>query len=82
MANGFAVAERRGDLAASLADRCLDHVEGWMASVIDESVEVISFRQAHTAARLFRLTAYDAAYLEILRGLAESTRTSPHWTAP
>lgn len=67
MANGFAVAERRGGLAPSIADRCLTDVEGLMASVIDESAEVISFRQAHSAARLFRLSAYDAAYLETAR---------------
>jgi predicted nucleic acid-binding protein len=67
MANGFAVAERRGDLAPSFADRCLDDVEGLLASVIDESAEVISFRQAHSAARFFKLTAYDAAYLETAR---------------
>jgi predicted nucleic acid-binding protein len=67
MANGFAVAERRGDLAASVADRCLDNVDGLIASVIDESAEVISFRQAHSAARMFKLTAYDAAYFETAR---------------
>jgi predicted nucleic acid-binding protein len=67
MANGFAVAERRGDLSTSFADRCLDNIEGLMASVVDESAEVISFRQVHSVARLFRLTAYDAAYLETAR---------------
>ena len=67
MANGFAVAERRGDLALSFADRCLNDIEALMASVVDESAEVISFRQAHSVARQFRLTAYDAAYLETAR---------------
>ena len=38
-----------------------------MAWVIDESAEVISFRQAHDAVRLFQLTAYAAAYLETER---------------
>jgi predicted nucleic acid-binding protein len=67
VANGFAVAERRGDLTASFADRCLDDIEGLMASVIDESAEAISLRQAHSVARQFRLTAYDAAYLDTAR---------------
>ncbi len=38
-----------------------------MAWVICESAEVASFRQAHTAVRSFRLTAYAAAYLETAR---------------
>jgi predicted nucleic acid-binding protein len=38
-----------------------------MASVIDESAAAISLRQAHSVARSFRLTAYDAAYLETAR---------------
>ena len=67
VANGFAVAERRGDLTTSFADRCLDDIEGLMASVIDESAAAISLRQAHSVARSFRLTAYDAAYLETAR---------------
>jgi predicted nucleic acid-binding protein len=67
VANGFAVAERRGDLTVSFADRCLDDIEGLMVSVIDESAAAISLRQAHSVARLFRLTAYDAAYLETAR---------------
>lgn len=67
MANGFAVAERRGTLSISVADRCLSDVERLMASVIDESATAISFRQAHTVARSFRLSAYDAAYLETAR---------------
>jgi predicted nucleic acid-binding protein len=67
MANGFAVAERRRDLDASFADRCLDDIEGLMASVIDESAVAISLRHAHSVARTFRLSAYDAAYLETAR---------------
>lgn len=67
VANGFAVAERRGDLTMSFADRCLDDIEGLMASVINESAAAISLRQAHSVARQFRLTAYDAAYLETAR---------------
>lgn len=67
MANGFAIAERRGNLIVSFADRCLSDVEKLMASVIDESTTAVSFRQAHSVARSFRLSAYDAAYLETAR---------------
>ena len=67
MANGFAVAERRGNLTVAFTDRCLSDVEGLMASVIDESAEAISLRQAHSVARQFRLSAYDAAYLDTAR---------------
>ena len=67
MANGFAIAERRGNLAVAFTDRCLRDVEGLMASVIDESTTAISLRQAHSVARSFKLSAYDAAYLETAR---------------
>lgn len=67
MANGFAIAERRGNLAVAFADRCLSDIEGLMASVIDESGTAISLRQAHSVARSFRLSVYDAVYLETAR---------------
>lgn len=67
MANGFAMAERRGALTASFAHRCLNDVERLMASVIDDAAYTISPRQALSVARMFRLTAYDAAYLESAR---------------
>jgi predicted nucleic acid-binding protein len=38
-----------------------------MASVIDESATAISLRQALSIARTFRLSAYDAVYLETAR---------------
>jgi len=61
------VSERRGALTASFADRCLDDIEGLMASVIVESATAISLRQALSVARTFRLSAYDALYLETAR---------------
>lgn len=67
IANGFAVSGRRGALAASFVDRCLADIEGLMASVIDESATAISLRQALSIARTFRLSAYDAVYLETAR---------------
>jgi predicted nucleic acid-binding protein len=67
MANGFVIGERRGILTASYADRCLDDVEGLLASVIESSHDTMSLRQALSVARTFRLTAYDGAYLETAR---------------
>jgi len=67
VANGFAVAGRRGVLTAALADRCLDDIEGLMASVIRESAIGISLRQVLSVARTFRLSSYDAVYLETAR---------------
>jgi predicted nucleic acid-binding protein len=67
MANGFATMERRGALAASLIDRCLNDIEGLLSSVIDHSASTISVRQAFSVAKAFRLTAYDATYLEMAR---------------
>ena len=67
VANGFVIAERRRDLTASFVDRCLHDLEGLIAAAIDESVTVISLHQAHSLARSFRLSAYDATYLETAR---------------
>jgi predicted nucleic acid-binding protein len=67
MANGFAIGQRRGILSESRFDRCLDDVEGLMASVIENSAATISLRQALSVAHGFGLTAYDAAYLETAR---------------
>ena len=67
VANGFAIGERRGLLSGAYIDRCIGDVEGLVASVIDSSVNSISLRQALSVARVFRLTAYDAAYLETAR---------------
>jgi predicted nucleic acid-binding protein len=67
MANGFAIGQRRGILSESRSDRCLDDIEGLMASVIENSAGTISLRQALSVAHAFGLTAYDAAYLETAR---------------
>lgn len=67
VANGFAMAERRRDLDPHFVDRCLDDLEGLMASVIDEAATLISLRHVHSVARSFGLSAYDATYLEIAR---------------
>jgi predicted nucleic acid-binding protein len=67
MANGFATVARRGALAAPFIDRCLNDVEGLLLSAIDHNPSAISVRQAFSSANAFRLTAYDATYLDIAR---------------
>lgn len=68
MANGFATAERRGALTRSDIDRCLTDIDVLLASSVDYSTTAISLRQAFAAAASgFRLTAYDAVYLETAR---------------
>jgi predicted nucleic acid-binding protein len=68
MANGFAMVERRGLLSRSYIDRSVDEVESLLATVIDHrSADAMSLRQAFSVAIMFRLTAYDAAYLELAR---------------
>lgn len=67
MANGFATAERRGALARPDIDRCLADIDVLLASSVDYGGTAISLRQAFAAASGFRLTAYDAVYLETAR---------------
>lgn len=67
VANGFAFAERRRDLASSFTDQCLTDIEDLMVSVIEQSASEISLRQALWVARAFRVTAYDAVYIETAR---------------
>jgi len=68
MANGFAMVERRGLLSRSFLDRSLDEIEGLLGSSISsDDANAISIRQAFSSASAFRLTAYDAAYLETAR---------------
>jgi predicted nucleic acid-binding protein len=67
MANGFVTAERRGALTMPNVDRCLTDIDVLLASAVDYSTTVISLRQAVRVASEFRLTAYDAVYLETAR---------------
>jgi predicted nucleic acid-binding protein len=75
MANGFAVAERRGILTAADADKCLVHLEQLLGQAIESETEFIPMRQAFAGARASRLSAYDAVYLHTARreGLALAT---------
>jgi predicted nucleic acid-binding protein len=67
MANGFAVAERRGILTAADATAGLTLIEHLLDQAIEGSADFVSMRQALTTARTFQLSAYDAAYLDIAR---------------
>lgn len=67
VANGFAIGERRGLLNPSQSQRCLDDIQKPLADAIDSSANLVSGRLALSVARTFRLTAYDAAYLEMAR---------------
>jgi predicted nucleic acid-binding protein len=66
MANGFATVERRGLLSRSLLDQSLDEIEALSRMAIDHK-GIGSISVAFATATEFRLTAYDAAYLEIAR---------------
>jgi predicted nucleic acid-binding protein len=67
--NGFLVAERRGTLAPLDTSQALHNLEIMLAQGIEHSQEPVSMRRVLALAREFRLTAYDAAYLDTARGL-------------
>ncbi len=67
MANGFTVAERRGILSVADTDRCLERLEELQSGAIESETDFIPFQEAFRAARAFRLSAYDAVYLELAR---------------
>jgi predicted nucleic acid-binding protein len=69
VANGFLVAERRGTLASVDTSQALHNLEIMLAQVIENSQEPVSMRRVLALARQFRLTAYDAAYLDTARDL-------------
>jgi predicted nucleic acid-binding protein len=79
MANGFAQAERRGLLSAADADLCLVQTEQLLGRAIESETELVSLRQACLTARAFRLSSYDAAYLDLARraGLPLATLDQP-----
>lgn len=64
MANGLVVAQRRGILTGSDVDRSLLNVEKLLGQLIESDAALVSIRQSLLTARTFRLSSYDAAYLE------------------
>ena len=67
MANGFAVAERRGILTSANSTAGIAAIEQLLVQSIEYSADVISLRQVLTTARDFQLSAYDAVYLDTAR---------------
>jgi len=62
MANGLAIAERRGILTAADTDRSLQDIERLLGQTIESDAALVSTRQALTTARAFHLSRYDAIY--------------------
>jgi len=69
VANGFVVAERRGLLTAADSSPLLQDLEVVIAQAVENSGWSVSMRQALATARAFRLTTYDAVYLDTARVL-------------
>jgi len=67
VANALAVGGRRGNLTSDQVARSMRLVEQLLGEAIETIASVVSFRQVLATARSFRLTAYDAVYLEIAR---------------
>lgn len=67
MANGIMVAERRRVLTAADTGDCLTDLEMLLAQVIDTNSGLTPMRQVLATARTYRLSAYDALYLDMAR---------------
>jgi predicted nucleic acid-binding protein len=67
MANGFAIAERRGILTSANSRAGIAAIEQLLVQSIENSADFISLRQVLTTARDFQLSAYDAVYLDTAR---------------
>lgn len=67
IANGLAMAERRGDLSGADVEDALDQILATAASKLDTETDLVSARDALANSRSFRLTAYDAVYLDLAR---------------
>jgi predicted nucleic acid-binding protein len=65
IANGFITAERRGLLTSFNTTEALQSLDVVIAQAIEIIQEPASMRRVLHAAREFRLTAYDAVYLEM-----------------
>jgi predicted nucleic acid-binding protein len=65
MANWFALAKRRRVLDESQASLVLSALDAIVSQTIDTETEVISIRQVLQTANRFKLSAYDASYLDL-----------------
>jgi predicted nucleic acid-binding protein len=67
VANVLAVGERRGNLTADQVVRSMSLIEQLLGETIETISPLVTFRQVLTTPRSFRLSVYDAFYLEISR---------------
>ena len=67
IANGFVVAERRGILTPSDIAQVLQNLETVLAQSVEDSSQPVTVRRVIATAQQFRLTAYDAEYLDTAR---------------
>jgi predicted nucleic acid-binding protein len=67
VANTLAIGERRGNLTSEQVARFMGLIELLLGETIETSASSVTFRQLLSTARWFRLTAYDAMYLETAR---------------
>jgi predicted nucleic acid-binding protein len=78
VANTLAVGERRGILTSDQVARSTRIVEQLLGETIETLASAFTFRQVLTTARSFRLTAYDAVYLETARSEGVPLATLDH----
>ncbi|HEX8814246.1 MAG TPA: type II toxin-antitoxin system VapC family toxin [Terriglobales bacterium] len=67
MANSFGVAERRHIINEAELDECLARLNDLLTKPIETDSTFFSVRATLATARNFRLSAYDAVYLETAR---------------
>ena len=65
IANGLAVAERRGILTTPDATLALLQLEQLCAQALEIEADIVPMRQAFTTARTYQLSAYDSVYLDL-----------------
>lgn len=67
MANGFAVAERRGILTSANSKAGITVIEQLLTQAIESGADFTPIRRVLAIAHTFNLTAYDAVYLDTAR---------------
>jgi predicted nucleic acid-binding protein len=67
MANGLTVAERRGKLNQAECLQAIEKIGLLLRTVIENSSNPVSVGHVFETAKAFRLSAYDAVYLDLAR---------------
>jgi predicted nucleic acid-binding protein len=67
--NGFAVAEKRGMITASDAMMAVQKFEMLLTQSIETVLEPVSLSRVLASARRFRLSPYDACYLDLAQDM-------------